>query len=128
VPEDVDRGDPEHAVDRLHQPGDVGAEALVPQHERVAMRQTTQALGQLPTAWHYGAVDQDRDHPDVALQGHFDFQADDVVGVVQPAVAIGVDGVCQWGPITASSTSEVLTACVTALAKSMPRSYNRPAM
>ena len=62
------------------------------QDERVAPRQLGQLIGQLPAAGHGCALDQDWDHPDAALKGGCDLQADDVVGVVQPPLPVLISG------------------------------------
>jgi hypothetical protein len=70
---------------------------------------------------HLCPVDQDRDHADVTLQGGCDLQADDVVGVVQAPSAVLIGGAEPGWPMTATNTSQALTASVMTSAKSIPR-------
>src|SRR5215218_9167989 len=62
---------------------------------------------QLLATRHDRALDQDRDHPDVALQRRRDLQADEVVGVIQPPPPVLVGGA---EPARADHRQQHLTA------------------
>jgi hypothetical protein len=60
--------------------------------ERVAPRKRGEVLGEVGLGRHLGAVDEDGDHRDVALQRRGDFDPHIVVRVVEPPLALAVGG------------------------------------
>lgn len=79
--------DSQYPLDRRDQTPGIGAEALVPDRQRVAVGQVGQALRQVLSARHDRALCQDRDDAHVAGEGSLDLQPDDIVGIIQPPAA-----------------------------------------
>src|SRR5262245_29549893 len=65
-------------------------EVGIAQVQRLAPRQRRERVRKLLGAGHPRALEEHRDHPDVALQGCSDFMADEVTGVLQPPPPLGI--------------------------------------
>ena len=65
----------------------VAVEAARAELERLAAHEPRKAVGQLVRPRHPCAIHEDRDDAHIARQRRFDFQADEVVGVVEPPPA-----------------------------------------
>ncbi len=60
--------------------------------QRVPARQRGKVVGQVGLGRHFGAIDQNRDHRDVALERRGNLDAHVIVRVVEPALALAVGG------------------------------------
>jgi hypothetical protein len=78
----------EGLVQHLEKPASIKVEAGGAQFKRVPVHQLGETGRQLPSLRHLRATNQDRDDEHVALQGRLDLQAHEVVGVVQPPLAL----------------------------------------
>jgi hypothetical protein len=88
----------------------------------VPARQRGEDLRQLLGGGLRGALDAGRNDEDVALEGGFELDPDEVVRVVEPATALGVRRAEPLLPSRAMRTSQEATASVITSTKSAPRS------
>lgn len=74
-------------LERLDQASGVGAKLLMAETNCVAPREGAQSFGQILLARHLGIVNQHRDHPDAAAERRLQFNADEILGIVETARA-----------------------------------------
>jgi hypothetical protein len=70
-------------VQYIEQPAGIELEAGRTKLQRLPAHQLDEAVRQLIGMRHLRAIHQDGDHPDVARQGSFDLQPNEIIGVVK---------------------------------------------
>jgi hypothetical protein len=66
----------------------IGSEPFVRQSNRVPPGQRSDGLRKLLEARHAGLTDQHRNHSLVPFQGQFDFDADEIIRIIEPSVSV----------------------------------------